>query len=112
MLAIGEGKPRDHEDGLAIAARNLTVTQVVNDWLAYGLNGRAKSTIDKYTHLCRTHVTPALGKRKLRNLSAPDVDRWLADKATPSAPALCKTSTSASTERSTARWLGIWSSAT
>jgi len=72
---------RDHEDGLTIAPPNLTVAHVVTDWLAYGLNGRSKATIDKCTHLCRTHVIPALGARKLRQLSATDVDRWLADKA-------------------------------
>jgi integrase len=49
--------------------------------LAYGLNGRSKATVDKCGHLCRTHVIPALGARKLRQLSATDVDRWLADKA-------------------------------
>jgi integrase len=72
---------RDHEDGLAIAPRNLTVAQVVTDWLAYGLSGRSKGTVDKCTHLCQSHVIPALGKRKLRELSATDVARWLAEKA-------------------------------
>jgi integrase len=72
---------RDHEDGLAIAPPNFTVADAVNDWLMYGLNGRAKGTVDKCTILCRTHVIPALGARKLRELSATDVDRWLADKA-------------------------------
>src|SRR5215831_19393567 len=51
---------RDHDDGLAVAPAKLTVAQVVNDWLAYGLNGRAKGTIDKCTHLCNAHIVPAL----------------------------------------------------
>jgi hypothetical protein len=51
------------------------------NWLAYGLGGCSQRTIDKYTTLCRTHVIPALGARKLRELSADDVDRWLAGKA-------------------------------
>jgi len=59
----------------------LTVAQVVNDWLAYGLSGRTKGTVDKWKFLCRAHVILALGSRKLRELSATDVDRWLADKA-------------------------------
>ncbi len=32
--------------------------------------------------LARTHVVPDLGPRRLRDLSAEDVDRWLARKAT------------------------------
>jgi integrase len=73
---------RDHEDGLAIAPGNVTVAQAVTDWLAYGLNGRSEKTVTKCTQLCRKHVIPALGARKLRDLSASDVDRWLADRAT------------------------------
>ncbi|WP_327105755.1 tyrosine-type recombinase/integrase [Nonomuraea glycinis] len=72
---------RDYEDGLAIAPGDYTVERAVNDWLAYGLNGRDPRTVESYTILCRKHVIPALGKRKLRDLSAEDVDRWLADKA-------------------------------
>ncbi len=72
---------RDHEDGLAIAPTNYTVADAVNDWLAYGLAGRSPETVKACTTLCRTHVIPALGARKLRELSADDVDRWLAAKA-------------------------------
>ncbi|MEU7743368.1 tyrosine-type recombinase/integrase [Nonomuraea sp. NPDC049158] len=72
---------RDYEDGLAIAPGDYTVERAVNDWLAYGLNGRGKRTTDLYTQQCRTHVIPALGARKLRNLGAEDVDKWLANKA-------------------------------
>jgi integrase len=72
---------RDHEDGLTIAPANLTVAHVVTDWLTYGLGGRAQKTIDKCTYLCSAHVIPALGARKMRQLSASDVDRWLADKS-------------------------------
>jgi integrase len=72
---------RDLDDGLTVEPRNVTVTDVVEDWLAFGLAGRAPSTVAKCTTLCRTHVIPALGARKLRELSASDVDRWLAAKA-------------------------------
>lgn len=47
----------------------------------FGLPGRDEDTITKCTILANTHVTPALGARMLRELSADDVDRWLADKA-------------------------------
>jgi len=72
---------RDHDDGLTIAPQDHTVAAAVNDWLAYGLNGRSASTVTKCTILCRTHIITDLGARKLRNLSADDVDHWLANKA-------------------------------
>ncbi|MFI1014221.1 tyrosine recombinase XerC [Streptomyces sp. NPDC020965] len=72
---------RDYEDGLAIAPTGYTVKDAVTDWLAYGLAGRDSGTVETNTILCNTHVIPALGARKLRDLSADDVDRWLADKA-------------------------------
>jgi integrase len=78
---------RDRDDGLAIAPQGYTLADAVNDWLSYGLPGRSKNTIDKYGYLCRGHVIPDLGARKLRDpnrrheLSAEDVDKWLAAKA-------------------------------
>jgi len=72
---------RDHEDGLAIAPHGYTVGAAVEDWLAYGLTGRSANTIEKYGYLCRGHIIADLGARKLRDLSASDVDRWLEDKA-------------------------------
>jgi integrase len=72
---------RDYEDGLAIAPSGYTVKHAVNDWLAYGLAGLDQATVDKYTILCRKHVVPSLGARKLRDLTADEVDKWLADKA-------------------------------
>jgi integrase len=72
---------RDHEDGLAIAPHGFTVADTVNDWLTYGLNGRSTSTRDNYKVLAEKHILAALGARKLRDLSASDIDRWLADKA-------------------------------
>jgi integrase len=72
---------RDHDDGLAIAPHNYTVADAVREWLEFGLSGRAVATVDKCTILANTHVIPGLGARKLRELSADDVDRWLADKA-------------------------------
>ncbi|GIF78140.1 site-specific integrase [Asanoa siamensis] len=72
---------RDHEDGLAIAATGYTVANAVNDWLAYGLSNRSQATVDKYQTLAATHVIPKLGARKLRELSAQDVEKWLAANA-------------------------------
>jgi integrase len=72
---------RDCDDGLAVAPQNYTVGDAVRDWLAYGLPGRDAATVENRTILANTHVIPALGARKLRELTADDVDRWLADKA-------------------------------
>jgi integrase len=72
---------RDYEDGLAIAPADYTVAKAVKDWLTYGLNGRDQATVTANTILANTHVIPSLGARKLRELSAEDVDKWLADKS-------------------------------
>jgi integrase len=72
---------RDYDDGLALASGGYTVADAVNDWLAYGLNGRAPGTVTKNRIYANTHVIPALGARKLRDLSAEDIDKWLAAEA-------------------------------
>jgi len=72
---------RDHEDGLAIAPTGYTVANAVQDWLAYGLSDRDKGTVTTCTVLSTTHIIPYLGARKLRDLSAEDIDKWLTHKA-------------------------------
>ena len=72
---------RDHDEGRAHAERGYTVAQAVIDWLDYGLAGRDSATIAAERSLAHQHVIPALGARKLPELTADDVDRWLADKA-------------------------------
>lgn len=80
-LAKLKEKMRDHEDGLPIAPHNYTVADAVRDWLQFGLLNRDQSTADKCRILANKHIIPAIGARKLRELSADDVDRWLAEKA-------------------------------
>ena len=70
---------RDREDGQLLGAQ--TVRDAVESWLAHGLTGRQESTVVNRTILARTHVIPALGARKLAQLSAEEVDQWLAAKA-------------------------------
>jgi integrase len=72
---------RDLDDGLVLASGGYTVADAVNDWLSYGLNGRAPGTVTKNRIYAETHVIPALGARKLRELTADDVDKWLAAEA-------------------------------
>ncbi|GGS80181.1 tyrosine recombinase XerC [Nonomuraea spiralis] len=72
---------RDYDDGLTTAAHNYTVGDAVRAWLEFGLSGREASTVTNRRILAEQHVIPALGARKLRELSADDVDRWVAAKA-------------------------------
>ncbi|WP_424534439.1 tyrosine-type recombinase/integrase [Sphaerisporangium viridialbum] len=72
---------RDMDDGLSSGPANYTVADAVREWLAYGLRGRDGATVSNYRTVCDKHVVPALGSRKLRELSAEDVDRWLDAKA-------------------------------
>ncbi len=68
---------RDHDDGVAVAPSNYTVAEAVRDWLTYGLTNLSPSTVATYTTIAETRIVAALGRRKLRDLSADDVDRWL-----------------------------------
>jgi len=73
---------RDHEDGVvASTTRGYTVSQAVNDWLDHGIVGRDAKTVATLRSLAQEHVVPTLGARKLVELSAEDVDGWLAEKA-------------------------------
>ncbi|MFI5977934.1 tyrosine recombinase XerC [Streptomyces sp. NPDC051452] len=61
---------------------NYTVTDAVNDWLERGLKGRdEKGTIGKNRSMANKHLIPFIGKAKLKDLSADDVDDWLDGRA-------------------------------
>ncbi len=72
---------RDLDDGLGIAPHDYTVTEAVQNWLEFGLAARDEATVTKLSILASTHVIPNIGARKLRELTADDVDRWLAAEA-------------------------------
>jgi len=57
--------------------RATPVTETVRDWLAYGLADRSAATVANYTTIAEVRIIGSLGRRKLRELSAEDVDRWL-----------------------------------
>jgi integrase len=69
---------RDHEDGLAIAPDGYTVAHAVNEWLEFSVHRGGPATRDNYAAICKRHILPQLGARKLRDLSADEIDRWLA----------------------------------
>lgn len=60
---------------------NYTVADAVNDWLERGLKGRDEKTLSKNRSMANKHLIPLLGKAKLKDLSADDVDDWLDDRA-------------------------------
>ncbi|GAA1738052.1 MULTISPECIES: site-specific integrase [Nonomuraea] len=72
---------RDYEDGLVVSGAGYTVADAVQNWLDYGLSGRDAATVEKCKILANKHVISGLGARKLVDLTADDVDRWLADKS-------------------------------
>ena len=72
---------RNQEDGLSIVQRGYTVGEAVKSWLEHGMTGRDPNTLANRATLARTHLIPALGRRRLADLSAEEVDTWLADKA-------------------------------
>ena len=72
---------RDYEDGLTAKAAAYSVADAVNYWLAYGLGGRDPHTVDMYRTYTNTHIIPALGRRKLRELTVEDVEKLLAEKS-------------------------------
>lgn len=74
-------KLRERDDGLQMGQTSYTVGDAVNSWLSYGLVGRDPNTIANRTSLAKNHVLPALGARRLSDLRAEDVDRWLSQKA-------------------------------
>ncbi|HVV70564.1 MAG TPA: site-specific integrase [Verrucomicrobiae bacterium] len=72
---------RDHDDGVPIASRTYTVGDAVKDWLTFGLSARDEDTVSTYRYQVNGHILPYIGARKLRELSAEDVDKWLAGRA-------------------------------
>ena len=71
---------RERETGVKSSAR-YTVADAVNDWLSRGLIGRDPSTVDKCRNLADKHVIPHLGRARLRDLTADQVDDWLSLRA-------------------------------
>ncbi len=68
---------RSRDDGLAPVHDRYTVSQAVDDWLTHGLSNRNTATQRANRYLCEKHLLPQLGRRKIRDLSAAEVDAWL-----------------------------------
>ena len=68
---------RDYEAGLVVGSERWTVRDAVEDWLVYGRSEVDAATLRKDRDLAEKHIYPNLGGRRLRDLRAQEVDRWL-----------------------------------
>lgn len=66
-------------DGLPVPDGTLTVSQWLDHWRTEVLPGRVGSpnTVTNYSHHITRHIIPAIGSRRLRDLSPEDVERML-----------------------------------
>ncbi len=70
----------DHERGVAPVTGNLSVAQFLDRWLEDVIKPAGKlRTYQSYEYHSRLHIKPALGRVKLRQLQAPQVQRWCAE---------------------------------
>jgi integrase len=70
----------DLEAGVTTDAK-YSVEDAVNDFLAKGLKGRSKGTIDNYRSLAQSSIVPQLGGKRLKELTADELDGWLDERA-------------------------------
>ncbi len=73
---------RDHQEGLVVGQRRFTVAEATESWLTNGLAGRSPATVENRRVLAQTHLIPALGRRQVADLTASEIDGWLAGCAT------------------------------
>lgn len=71
---------RDLDDGVTAAGRHMTVATLCEDWLRQQGGDLSSNTRELRAWVVNTHLTPGLGARRVRDLSADDVARFLQDK--------------------------------
>jgi integrase len=71
-----KGLQADVDDGVKAAPPNYTVRKAAQDWLAQGLAGLSPKTIKKNENVLEP-ILAAIGARRLRELTATDVDAAL-----------------------------------
>lgn len=67
---------RERDAGLAVSGR-ATVKDALSDFLEFGVVKTDDKTRVNYEGFCRLHIAPALGARRLTELTVADVERWL-----------------------------------
>jgi integrase len=65
----------DRDGGLVFDAGNLTVGEYMDRWLKDVRDTVRQSTHERYEHAINPHITPALGRIKLKDLTSAQV-RW------------------------------------
>ena len=70
-------KVKAHEAGLVAGSDRYTVKDAVTDWLTYGQGKTGDNTWEGYRFICNRHLLPVLGARKLKDLTAQEVEKWL-----------------------------------
>jgi len=67
--------------GITADAGTMTVGAFIERWLEDSVRGSVRqSTYQRDESLCRVHIAPGLGKKRLKTLSAADVQRFYRDK--------------------------------
>lgn len=74
-------KVRDYEAGLTPDSQRATVAHAVEDWLEFERSTVGGKTKEGNEEHYRLHIKPFLGGRRLKDLRADEVDRWLLDRA-------------------------------
>lgn len=79
---------RELEEGLAVGKATDTMESLLRDYLSRGLppSAKAPKTIEGYRWAIDDHLIPAIGGRRIRDLSVDDVDDMLRDRATGEKP--------------------------
>lgn len=72
---------RQLDDGLPAPDTSMTVTHLVDRWLDdVNRHQVSASTTNNYRAMAEHHIKPAIGKKKVANLTTADVDRFLSKK--------------------------------
>lgn len=70
--------------GLGAAGRpgqSYTVKDAVDDFLNKGLKGKSQATTDNYRSLAGKNLVPQIGDKKLKELTADQLDAWIDERA-------------------------------
>lgn len=68
---------RERRDGRYTAPSELTVRQLMTDWLARGAGNWSSSTTATYRQRTERHVLPALGSLRVTALTTPRMQHWV-----------------------------------
>lgn len=70
------------EQGLPIPPQRLTLAVIIDEWIENDLKQRPVTrTLESYEALISLHIKPALGKKRLAELTVGDVEGFLREKA-------------------------------